>query len=204
MDLYTQHFRGRALTIISDCSYSGSWVREAMAFMDEQGVGPCGHVAKEKGILVKVYASCQPNEIPAELAFSTHCASNDNTTGEMIYDLHLESPKICEGQHPSGLDFTGIRCSANIDQHCCMKLETWKNWTTEERICEYVERKQGVKYYIKVEDSDSSDKVQEFVDALNFDRGTYASSSKEERSKNVAKFNYMSNHYGIDHSQVLS
>ena len=56
MGLYmiNQYFRGKALTIISDCSYSGSWVRKAMAFMDEQGVGPCGHVAREKRILVKV------------------------------------------------------------------------------------------------------------------------------------------------------
>ena len=71
MELYmsNQHFKGKVLTIISDCSYSGSWVKEGMAFMDEQGVGPCGHVAKEKGILVKVFASCLANEIPAELAF---------------------------------------------------------------------------------------------------------------------------------------
>ena len=82
-NLYTRHFRGRVLTIISDCSYSGSWVREAMAFMDEQGVGPCGHVAKEKRILLKVYASCLASEIPAELAFSTHCITNDTNTGTL-------------------------------------------------------------------------------------------------------------------------
>ena len=56
----------------------GSWVRKAMAFMDEQGMGPCGHMAKRKGILVKVYASCQAIdlEIPFPLAFSTNCAKN--------------------------------------------------------------------------------------------------------------------------------
>ena len=78
-----QHFKGKVLTIISDCSYSGSWVKEGMAFMDEQGVGPCGHVAKEKGILVKVFASCLANEIPAELAFSTHSGKNDTKTGRI-------------------------------------------------------------------------------------------------------------------------
>ena len=77
MDLYMScnSFQGKVLTIVSDCSYSGSWVREAMAFLDEQGVGPCGHVAKEKGILIKVYTSCLVDEVPAELAFSTYGVS---------------------------------------------------------------------------------------------------------------------------------
>ena len=53
---------------------------DAMALMDEQGVGPCGHVAKEKRILVNVFTSCLANEIPAELAFSTHCVMNSAST----------------------------------------------------------------------------------------------------------------------------
>ena len=45
-----------------------------MVFLDEQGVGPCGHVAKEKGILItSILLLVLPTEIPAELAFSTHC-----------------------------------------------------------------------------------------------------------------------------------
>ena len=116
MDLYTRHFRGRVLTIVSDCSYSGSWVKEAMAFMDEQGVGPCGHVAKEKGILVKVFASCLANEIPAELAFSTHCVENTTITRYIVYITDFHSNEIHESQHPSGLDFTQVRCNNKIDK----------------------------------------------------------------------------------------
>ena len=129
MDLYTQHFRGRVLTIVSDCSYSGSWVREAMAFMDEQGVGPCGHVAKEKGILVKVVASCLANDIPAELAFSTHCAENNASTGIMSYTIDFRSKEIHNDQHPSGLDFTELQCKNKIDQPCAMVPgSTWGQW----------------------------------------------------------------------------
>ena len=42
--------RGHAiiLVIVSDCSHSGCWVRECMDFMDEQGIGPCGHAAKKR------------------------------------------------------------------------------------------------------------------------------------------------------------
>ena len=106
LDLYMSntHFKGQVLNIISDCSYSGSWVKECMEFMDEQGVGPCGHAAKDKGILVKVYASGLSNEIPMEFAFSTHCANNDKNLGTMSCVIDLRSEVIHEGQHPSGLD----------------------------------------------------------------------------------------------------
>ena len=135
MDTYTQHFRGRVLTIVSDCSYSGSWVREAMTFMDEQGVGPCGHAAKEKGILIKVFASCQANEIPAKLAFSTHCAQNDKKTGQVSYKLTLCSSQVHDHQHPSGIDFTEIQCKHEIDQPCTMAPgSTWQKWVTAKKV----------------------------------------------------------------------
>ena len=136
MNLYmtNPHFRGRVLNIVSDCSYSGSWVREAMAFMDEQGVGPCGHVAKEKGILVKVFASCLCDEIPAELAFSTQCVRNDKNTGDVSYRIRFRSDKIHDGQHPSGEDFTRIQCKNKINQPCTRAPgSTWERWSIGER-----------------------------------------------------------------------
>ena len=133
-----QHFKGKLLYIISDCSYSGSWVREAMAFMDQQGVGPCGHAAKEKGILIKMFASCQDNEIPAELAFSTHCVQNDKNTGQVSYKLTLCSNEVHDRQHPSGIDFTEIQCNhIEIDQPCTMAPgpeSTWQKWTNAKRV----------------------------------------------------------------------
>ena len=131
-----QHFRGRVLYIISDCSYSGSWVKECMEFMDEQGVGPCGHPAKEKGILIKAFASCLSNEIPMELAFSTHCANNDKNLGTLAYyATGLRSKEIHEGQHPSGFDFTSVRCKNKIDEPCTMAPgSTWQRWSTAERL----------------------------------------------------------------------
>ena len=118
MDVYIQHFKGHVLTIISDCSYSGSWVREAMVFLDEKGVGPCGHMAKEKRILLKVYASCQAKETPAEMVFSTHSIES---AGEItLYDGDLFCDKIYSAQHPSGLDFTELRCSNSINLPCTM------------------------------------------------------------------------------------
>ena len=137
MQLYLQnaYFKGRVLSITTDCSYSGCWVKEAMVFMDEQDVGPCGHAAKEKGILIQVFASCQANEIPAELAFSTHCAENDKNIGTLSYTISLWGNKIHDGQHASGLDFTIVRCKSKIDEPCTMAPgSTWQQRSSAERV----------------------------------------------------------------------
>ena len=167
MDIYIQHFRGRVLTIISDCSYSGSWVREAMAFMDEQGVGPCGHLAKERGILIKVLTSCLADEIPAELAFSTHCARNNTSTGIMCYIIDYRSDKIHNGQHPSGLDFTHIQCKNKIDQPCTMAPEsTWQKWSTAERIELLHCRDEGRRAWHYVMLADDEENIRKFKDKI--------------------------------------
>ena len=161
MHLYLQnaYFKGRVLTIISDCSYSGCWEKEAMSFLDEQGVGPCGHTAKEKGILVKVIASCQANEIPAELAFSTRCAQNDKNTGTVQYNITLRGEEIHNGQHTCGLDFTRVRCKSKIDEPCTMTPgSTWRQWSTAKRVIEFTgtENDQPVWHYVLLVDDEET------------------------------------------------
>ena len=80
-DLYTQHFTGRVLTIASDCSYSGKWVESCEEFLDDVGVQPCGHSAKKKGIKLKIWCSCQPDQIGSSLICSTRGNGNDKNTG---------------------------------------------------------------------------------------------------------------------------
>ena len=159
MNLYTQHFRGRVLTIVSDCSYSGSWVTEAIEFMDEQGVGPCGHMAKKKGILVKVFASCLANEIPAELAFSTYCPQN-GSTGDMCWIIDYCDEQIQDDQHPSGIDFTEIQCENKIDQPCTMAPgSTWQKWSIAKSIQLFRSETRGrpTWYYVRVKDFEAAE-----------------------------------------------
>ena len=161
MHLYLQnaYFKGRVLTIVSDCSYSGCWVKEAMSFLDEHGVGPCGHTAKEKGILVKVYASCLANEIPAELAFSTRCAKNDKNTGTISYNIKLRGEKIHDGQYTSGLDFTEVLCKSKINEPCTMTPgSTWRQWSTAKRVIEFTgtENDQPVWHYVLLVDDEET------------------------------------------------
>ena len=56
------HMRGKRITIVSDCSYSGNWIKLCAEKLDEIGIPACGHHAREQGILLKIFPSCQANE----------------------------------------------------------------------------------------------------------------------------------------------
>ena len=106
-----------------------------MDFLDEQGVGPCGHAAKEKGILVEVFASCLSIETPLEMAFSIHSVENDKNTGSLAFITNLRCKHIHEGQHPSALNFTVVRCKNSISEPCTMAPgSTWQRWSIGKRV----------------------------------------------------------------------
>ncbi len=206
MELYTRYLkpRGRVLTIVSDCSYSGCWVKKAMTFMEGQGVGPCGHQAKEKGILVKVYTSCLANEVPAELAFSTHCAKNNND-GIVSYTIDFRSEEIHDDQHTSGLDFTQVRCNNKIDQPCTMAPQsTWQQWSDMRRIhiVRGKDRGQPAWHWVLLEDNE--DNIQTFLTKVkegSVDVADYGKILKNgwgkdppEETKKTLKDNYLVNY----------
>ena len=136
--LYIRLLRGRILWIVSDCSHSGSWVRECMEFLDQQGVGPCGHKAKEKGILIKFHGSCVSYEVPRKLAHSVSGCRNDKNTGCLVYTSYYISleGKVADDQHTCGMNFTELRCGQkSIDEEClCLKGAKWETWQASNRI----------------------------------------------------------------------
>ena len=124
MEVYMENYRGRILTIVSDCSYSGNWVKECYEFMDGQGVGPCGHYAIEKGILLKVFGSCKANETAATLGYSVRCIFFDKNTNDT---LHRVGWKIGEKQNSYGRDFTTMLCGKKVDEQCGVNVSaTWR------------------------------------------------------------------------------
>ena len=132
--LYLQSkLRGRVLTIVSDCSYSGRWVRDCMEFLDEQGVQPCGHKAREKGILIKLSASCKPNQIPTEYLYSVSGVFNDKNTGMMGQYL---SKQLLETQTMYGIESSHLRCSSKtITEPCTLKPGyTWRKKEEGSRV----------------------------------------------------------------------
>lgn len=131
MDLYLQYMRGRVLGINSDCSHSGSWVDQSQAFMDEQGVKPCGHSAREKGMLVVVYPSCLSYQVPRKLAFSINGCRNDKNTGLYAIRTCWGKPlPITDKQHSMGQNYSQVRCGAeDIASQClCLPDADWKKW----------------------------------------------------------------------------
>ena len=69
-DLYRAHFSGRLLCIVSDCCYSGKWVHTCAETLDNMGIPPCGHKAREQGVMIKIFASCQPNQRAGDPCYS--------------------------------------------------------------------------------------------------------------------------------------
>ena len=64
--LYKQHCPGKLLTIQSDCCHSGQWATDCAKTLDSLGVPPCGHRSRERGILLRVFASCKPHQKASE------------------------------------------------------------------------------------------------------------------------------------------
>ena len=121
ISLYNKLLRGHVLTIVSDCSHSGQWVRACCAYLDEQGVRPCGHSARDKGLLLKLFTSCRPGEITATPCFSVRTMSNDKNTGMVIFYSKRE---LRDTQHSYTFDFTKVVCDKKIEELCALSPET--------------------------------------------------------------------------------
>ena len=127
-----EHFCNHVLTITTDCSHSGHWVKACKEFLDDQRVRPCGHSAVEKGILLNVYASCKPHEVAATPCFSVRGINNDKNNGYITFNIGIE---LRATQHSSGGNFTQLRCGKTIDEPCALTLNyTWQRKSESERI----------------------------------------------------------------------
>ena len=102
-----------------------------MEFLDEQGVQPCGHKAREKGMIIKVVASCKSNEIPTEYCYSVSGTYNERKTGMMAFWI---SKQLLRTQTIDSIDSSRINCtSKSIDEPCTLTPGlTWK-WLKEPR-----------------------------------------------------------------------
>lgn len=167
--VYLEVFRGRVLTIVSDCSHAGSWVKNCIEFLDEQEVKPCGHSAKDKGILIKVIGSCLSSQIPQQLSYSTIGCKNDKLTGNLIftrgYDtIRLFDSKIAEGQHVIAQDCTRVKCGQDsiTDRCLCLPQASWNIWTARNRIfiVKGKDRNKHAWHILAVDDDD--EKILEF------------------------------------------
>ena len=89
-----------------------------MEFLDEQGVQPCGHKARERGMTIKVLTSCKSNEIPTEYRYVMSGMSNNNNIRAITFKM---SWKLLETQITDAIDSSHLNCSSRtIDEPCTL------------------------------------------------------------------------------------
>ena len=117
-----------------DCSYCGNWVKACMEYLDEQGVQPCAHSAKEKKLFTSVIACCKHTEIPHQLLFSVRAYKNDKNTG--CLGRWGDGWKVAEDQHTKFVSGSTIQCeNKSIDDPCTLKPDiTWRKSIEGERV----------------------------------------------------------------------
>ena len=130
-DLYMTHSPRRRLHIISDCCYSGNWVHRCTETLDNKlGIPPCGHKARERGVLIEVCASCQGNQKASEPCFSTDGAYVDANDGFLRF---RRNKQLTKHQTTMIADFTQLVCCRDPGNHCPAE-DAFKNWKWDDAV----------------------------------------------------------------------
>ena len=94
--------------VFSDCSYSGQWVVDCAKYLDEMGIGACGHQAIKHGILLKISTSCQPSQ---KATLGSYIGQKGVYFNEKDHKVHFRiNKKFSDTQTTYGHDFTMIKC----------------------------------------------------------------------------------------------
>ena len=125
--LYMDCFRGKRLTIRSDCSYSGNWIKDCVKTLDDLGIPSCGHHTREQRILLRLICSCGANEDATALCYITGAHKFDETNKCIVTYLNK---KLSSGQTTKGASFTDVRCSKTAPETC--EIDSTCTW--EDRI----------------------------------------------------------------------
>ena len=139
-NIYRRHPSVKGLDIISDCSYSGQWVRECAKTLDSLHIPPCGHRARENGAMVTVFASCQHNEEAAEPCYSIE-ALTVNNDGSVVVCSH----ELTNKQKTTIFNSTKLVCCRAPDSPCpktTFQHLTWENAVDQSMTLTLVQRRE--------------------------------------------------------------
>ena len=147
-NLYRKNCTNKYLSIKTDCSHSGQWVRECAKTLDNLHIPPCGHRARENRAIVKVFASCQPSEEATEPCYSIEAVTVDDD------GCILHTPSQASQQRPIWFNSTKLVCCKGPDSPCpqtTFRHLTWENAVDESWNIRTIERREGgtdMWYYI--------------------------------------------------------
>lgn len=153
--LYRQLCRNKLLTLVIDCPYAGNWGLSCAEEFDRMGIPACGHQAKSRGYLVKVFSSCCRDQIARELNYSVDAVRFKEDS------LYFFAEKLAEGQRPFHLDFTKITCGQKPNAKCKATADwRWKDLLSGNlsQRCYLVrgkDRGQAAWHYVMLRDDES-------------------------------------------------
>ena len=172
---YQDYFKGKFLGVFCDCSYGGNWVKACLEYLDEHGVKPCAHSAKEKKLFISIEASCKHTEIPYQLLHSIKYYTNDKNTG--ILAGKKNGWEVADGQHIQSISVTSIECTnKSMDDPCTLNPgDTWRRRLNRERI--YMIRgqdkgRQAWHYVLLVDDEETIRKFRDLTMGTNAGQNT--------------------------------
>ena len=99
-------------------------MRECAKTLDNLHIPPCGHRARENRVLVKVFASCQPNEEATEPCYSIEAVAVEDDGS-----ITLQSKQLSQ-QKTTWFDSTKSVCCRDPDSPCpktTFRHLTWEN-----------------------------------------------------------------------------
>ena len=123
-------------------------MRECAKTLDNLHIPPCGHRVRENGALVKVFASCQPNEEATEPCYSIEAVTIKDD-GTIVHKISRVSQ-----QRPTWFDSTKPVCCRGPDSPCpktTFRHLTWENAIDKSWNIQTIERREGDRdmwYYI--------------------------------------------------------
>ena len=106
-----------------DCCHSGQWINDCATVLDGLGIPPCGHRAREHGVLTKVFASCKPEQEAVEPCYSVE-GIKIIEDGTLVYC----TTTVNEAVTFIATDSTKLTCCRGPDEPCQSEkaLENWK------------------------------------------------------------------------------
>ena len=121
------------LYLVCDCAHAGQWVMNFANFLEDNLVAACGHKAKEKGYLLKIFTSCKPEQTVKDFCFSTGAVTleSDKCLG------FSNSEELSPTQTTFGKDFTKLLCFQKVHKKCQVDNLThhwtWVDYATKQR-----------------------------------------------------------------------
>ncbi len=132
-ELYIQFFKGKRLAIISDCSYSGNWIKECAMMYDRESIPACGHHSREKGTLLSILTSCKSYQQATISAYAKEAM--ETIAGNVVY-AYIKV--LSSGQQTTRGSFVKIYCSTKPNEQCqhIGSEYTWQNMVLRrDRVC---------------------------------------------------------------------